>query len=186
MPNYNFYKNTRRTEVDLRREVTNFLDGSYPEIAKKIIVILRRMRRDSSGNLTACSCVDDVTGEPDKDTFCYCFGEGYLWDEIFLDAYKVVIKSDVGNALREDVISPTLLNIPIVLFYTDYSEVITEEDKIVELQLNTAGKLVKPYRRIAVYRINTLFDFRVDEGRLEYYKIATRKEEVKFLNGPVG
>jgi hypothetical protein len=187
MPNNNFYKNTTRTEIDMRKEMTNFLQGSYPEIAKKMPAILRRMRRTTSGTLTDCACVDDVTGEPDKDTFCgLCFGEGYYWDEIFLDVYKVVIKSDVGNALKEQLASPSLWNIPVVLFYTDYAETITEDDKIVELSLNTAGEVVEPYQRVAVYRINTLFDFRADEGRLEYYKIATYKEDVKFLNGPNG
>jgi len=187
MPNNNFYKGITRTEISLRDEMTNFLQGSYPEISKKIPAVLRRMRRTDSGGLTACACVDDVTGEPDKDHFCgFCFGDGYYWDEIFLDVYKVIIKSDVGNALKEQLASPSLWNIPVVLFYADYSEVITEADKIVELNLNTAGEKVKPLRRTAVYRINTLFDFRADNGRLEYYKIATYKEDVKFLNGPGG
>jgi hypothetical protein len=171
----------------MRQELINFLDGSYPEIAKKQPVILRRMRRDSSRNLTACACVDEVTGEPDKDTFCInCYGEGWYWDEIFLDAYKVIIKSDVGNALKERVVAPSLANVPIVLFYTDYGETITEDDKIVELRLNNAGGIVSPYERVAVYRISTIFDFRADNGRLEYYKVATYKEDIAYLNGPDG
>ena len=186
MPNYDFYNISRRSEVDLRREMTNFLQGSYPEIPKKTPAVLRRMRRDSNDNLIECGCVDDVTHEPDKDTFCWCFGEGYLWDEIFLDVYKVIVKSDVGNALKEAWLPPGLSNVPITLFYTDYAETITEDDKIVELRLNNAGEIVKPYKRIAIYRINTLFPFRADKGRLEFYKIATYQEDIKFLNGPTG
>jgi len=187
LPNTNFYTGITRTEPDLRKEVTNFLQGSYPEIAKKMPAVLRRMRRTASGGLTACVCVDDVTGEPDKDHFCaVCSGEGYLWDEIFLDVYKVVIKGDAGNAVKKQLASPSLWNVPIVLFYADYTKVITEDDKIVELNLNAAGKKIEPLKRTAIYRINTLFDFRADNGRLEYYKIATHKEDVKFLNGPSG
>jgi hypothetical protein len=115
-----------------------------------------------------------------------CFGEGWYWDEIFLDAYKVVIKSDVGNALIERTTAPSLANVPIVLFYTDYAETITRDDKIVELRLNNAGDIVRPYQRMAIYRISAIFDFRADNGRLEYYKIATYEEDVRFLNGADG
>jgi hypothetical protein len=187
MPNSNFYRGIRKTEIDMRQEVINFLDGSYPEIPKKQPAILRRMRRDSDDNLIPCACVDDVTGEPDKDTFCLpCYGEGWYWDEVYLDVYKVIIKSDVGNALRERAIAPSLANIPIVVFYADYAETITKDDKIVELRLDNAGNIVQPAKRTAVYRIATLFPFRADNGRLEYYKIATYEEDIRFLNGASG
>lgn len=183
-----FYSSlSRRSEVDMRQEMNNFLDGSYPEIAKKQKAVLRKMRRDSSGDLTECECVDDTTKEPDVDVFCpYCQNEGYYWDESFIDVYRIIVRSDVGNSTRENLIDPTLLNIAIVVFFMRSTVDVTEADKIVELVLDTEGVPIKPYKRKAIYRINTTFPFRADKGRLEYWKVGTFEEKRKFLNGPQG
>jgi hypothetical protein len=188
MPSDDFYsKALYRTEPSMRNEMINFLDGAFPEIAKKQRALLRKMRRDSSEDLIACACVDANTGEPDKDTWCpYCSGEGNYWDEEWLDVYKIILRSDVGNAFKETLLPATLQNIPIILFFTRYTSTITEDDKIIEMRLNTSGTVYQPYTRQAVYRIGTLFDMRSDNGRLEYWKIAAFKEERKFLNGPDG
>ena len=171
------------TEPDLRKEFNNFLDGNFSEIAKKQKALLRRMRRDSNGNLIECDCVDEVTKEPDKDTFCIsCNAEGYLWDEIFIDIYRKVVRSDVGNSTREHPIAPTLMNTPVVVFYMRSSVVVTEEDKVVELLLNSEGELIKPYKRRKIYRIGSLLDFRSDNGRIEFWQIDTYAEKVKFLS----
>jgi hypothetical protein len=188
MPSNDFYsQNSFRTEVNLRQEMENFLDGAFPEISKKQKALLRKMRRDDNGDLIPCACVDATTGEPDKDTWCsYCASEGFYWDEQWLDVYKIVIRSDVGNAGREVLLAPTTQNIPVVLFFARYSAEITTNDMIVELKLNTNGTVYKPYTRSAIYRIGTLYDMRSDNGRLEFWKIATYAENRKFLNGPNG
>lgn len=186
MPSTDFYSSgTYRSEVSLRDEMEHFLDGAFPEIAKKQKALIRKMRRDTDGDLVSCACVDDNTGEPDVDTFCpHCYGESYYWSEDWIDIYKVIIRSDVGNADRERLLPPTIQNIPVVLFFARYSEEITADDRIVELKLNADGTLYRPYTRLAIYKIGTLFDMRSDNGRLEYWKIAAYKEERKFLNGP--
>lgn len=188
MPSNDFYsQGSVRTEPDMRTEMEHFLDGAYPEIAKKQKALLRKMRRDSSNNLIPCVCVDSNTGEPDKDTFCpLCFSEGSYWNEEWIDVYKIILRSDVGNAFRENLLPATVQNIPIVLFFARYSEEITEDDRIITMKLNIDGTVYKPYTREAVYRIGSLFDMRSDNGRLEFWKIATFKEERKFLNGSNG
>lgn len=170
-----------QTEIDMRQEMTNTLDGKYPEVKKKHTAILRKLRRP----LVQCSCVDPNTHEPDKDTFCaFCWGEGYIWDEIYIDVYKVVIKSDVGNADKEVLHSPGLINEPLVIFYTRSSVDITEKDKIIELILDSEGELAQPLQRKKLYRIGTAIDLRLDHGKLEYWKLDCYSEYRKFLNGP--
>jgi hypothetical protein len=131
--------------------------------------------------------VDKVTNEPDLDHFCvYCFNEGYFWDEVFIDVYKVILKSDVGNASKERLISPGLINQPLVIFYTRSRVSISLEDKVVELELNNDGTPVQPYVRKNIYRIGTAIDLRSDNGKLEYWKLDCYAELRKFLNGPNG
>ena len=173
------YKNLR-TEPDMRQEIINTLDGSFPEIAKKQIAVLRKMRIPAQ----QCPCVDAVTHEPDKDTFCpFCWGEGFLWDEIFIDFYKVPLKGDAGNSENEEITSPGLMNEPIMVFYIRYSVDLTDNDKIIELQLDREGQPIRPYQRKRLYRIGTLIDMRSDNGRLEYWKVDCYSEFRKFLNG---
>ena len=182
-----FYSGAGRTEPDMREEFNNMMDGKWPEIAKAQPIVLRKLRRDSAGKLVRCPCVDVLTGEADLDHFCpVCHGEGSLWDEHMYDGYKVVLRSDVGLASREDLIKPGLLNIPFVIFYMRSRVDITIEDKIVELVLNQAGKPVRPFKRDYLYRIGTPIDLRSDGGKLEYWKLDCYAEERKFLNGLEG
>jgi hypothetical protein len=171
------------TEPNMRQEMINTLQGSYPEIAKKQRGLLRRQRLP----LALCSCISPVTREPDKDHFCpYCHGEGFLWDEIFLDFYKIVLGSEVGNANNDTLAQPGLIEPGLVVFFTSSSETITKNDRIVELVLDVEGEPVLPYQRRALYRIGTPIDFRSDNGKLEYWKLDCFIEERKFLNGAHG
>lgn len=183
-----FYTRTsgKTTEPDMRQELDNMFDGIFPEVAKAQKGLLRRMRRDSTDALIQCDCVDVLTHEPDKDHFCpVCHGEAYLWDEEWIDFYKVVLRSDVGLSSKEDLIRPGLMNIPLVSFYIRGTVNITEQDKIVEMVTNAAGIVVQPYRREHLYRITTALDFRSDYGKLEYWKLDCYAEKRKFLNGLV-
>lgn len=178
------YSNSRRTEPSMRDELNYTFDGKYPEIAKSHKAVLRRMRRTSSNELIPCECVDTYTKEPDVDKFCpFCWGEGNKWDEVWIDIYKIIIRSDVGLAGKEDLIAPGLMNIPLVIFYVRSSVVITEQDKLVEVILNSEGGIESPVKRRYLYRIGTAVDYRSDNGRLEYWKLDCYAEKRKFLNG---
>jgi hypothetical protein len=171
----------------MRQEFNNTMDGHGVEVSKKQTAVLRKMRRDDDGNLTECPCVDSITREPDRDYFCpFCWGEGYYWDEEWIDVYKVILRSDVGLSSKEDLIAPGLINIPLVIFYTRSSVDVTDKDKVIELVTDTEGDPVQPYRREFLYRIGTPIDFRSDNGRLEYWKLDCYAEQRKFLNGPEG
>lgn len=177
---------TSGTEPNMRQELNNTFDGVFPEVSKAQPALLRKMRRDSNNKLILCPCVDVLTHEPDVDTFCnICHGDGNLWDETPIDVYSVVLRSDVGLSSKEDLIRPGLMNIRLVSFYLRSSVDITEQDKIVELVLDTAGNPVRPYRRENLYRITTAIDYRSDNGKLEYWKLDCYSEKRKFLNGLV-
>lgn len=180
---YNFY--TRgRTEPSMRDEMIHTLEGFFPEIAKKIPVLLRKMRRDQYDHLIRCECVDPVTKEPDKDNFCpLCHGEGHKWDEKLMDVYKVVIRSDVGNSTKEQWFDPGIVNLGDALFYTEYNQPVTEDDKIVELTLDLEGKVTRPPSRHKLYRIVSALPLRGDTGRVEFLKLGCFEEKRKFLNG---
>lgn len=175
---------TLRSEPNMRQELERTFDGDFPELSKRQWGVLRAMRRDTNGNLIPCPCVDVLTKEPDLDSFCpICHGEGKLWDEDFMPLYRVIIRSDVGLAAREEIIAPGLINIQIITFYTTWDQEITEDDKIIELNLNKDGTAVIPYKRKKLYRIGTPIDLRSDSGKLEYWKIDCYQEYRKFLNG---
>jgi hypothetical protein len=182
----NFYQPVE-TEVNLRREMYHTMYGHFPELPKGQMHIFRKMRRDANLNLLPCPCTSSITQEPDLDFYCpICMGEGYYWDEQFFEGYKVVVKSDVGNAQREKLLSPGLINIPIVTFYTKADLDFTLNDRIVEIIRDHEGKPIQPYKRKYIYRIDAPIDLRSDHGRLEYWKLACYSMQRKFLNGPLG
>jgi hypothetical protein len=178
------YPSSGSTEPDMRKELKNTMEGHYPEIAKGQKALLRKMRINSSGDYIGCPCVDKVTKEPDKDVFCpVCHGEGKLWDESYINVYKVLLKSDVGNVYREVLSAPGLNSASMAKFFCKSSVAITSKDKIVELVLNNEGKASQPLERRALYKIVAAVDHRADNGRLEYWKLDCYQEKRKFLNG---
>tara|TARA_Y100000310_G_scaffold334500_1_gene414434 strand:+ start:302 stop:829 length:528 start_codon:yes stop_codon:yes gene_type:complete len=166
------YPTSGSTEPDIRKEFKNTMDGGYPEISKAQKALFRKMRRNASNELTKCPCVDSVTDEPDIDIFCpVCHGEGYLWDESYIEVYKI----DQRNEL--------IYKAPIMVFYCRSSIDITEKDRIIELVLDEEGKLTEPVKRKARFKIKQAIDFRSDNGRLEYWKLDCYEKAYKFLNG---
>jgi hypothetical protein len=180
-----FTSSTSGTEPDMRQELINTLDGYYPEVAKGTTGLLRKMRRDDNNILTPCTCVDSVTNEPDKDRFCpICFGEGSMWDEEEISYYRVYEGSDTMNTQKDRLMKPGLLNQPFVIFYIRYSNEITKEDKIVEIELEDDGTASEPMRRKRIFRISNFWEYRADNGKLEYYKVFCYLDSVKHLNAP--
>lgn len=169
----------------MRQELIDMFDGKSPEIPKAQGGLLRRMRRDANDRKIPCPCVDSLTKEPDKDRWCpVCYGDAFLWDEEELQFYRILPASNTANALQDELRQPGLINIPIVVFYIRYDSRITEDDKIVRIALDLEGEPVTPRSREAIYRVNAVWDYRADNGKLEYWKVFTHFEDVKFLNPP--
>lgn len=149
-------------EIDLREELHNLLFGASDETAKGRIGLLRRMRRDSNGNLVNCPCRDEITNEPDKDYFCRtCWGMGYLWDEETITYFK-----DDDTMRKEE-----------VYFYLEYTVEPSDEDYIILIVRDEDGVPEAPVGREGkVYKIIKAEPFRSDTGRIEYWRCRTKIE----------
>ena len=183
----NFYVNSPiGSEPDMRQELIDMFDGKYPEIPKAQVGLIRRMRRDVNDRVLVCPCVDLVTKEPDRDHFCpICYGEGAYWDEIELQYYAMPAeRRDLSLSIKDTLEPPGLINVPTVVFYVRYDSIISLGDKVIRLVTDADGTILTPRRRRSIFRINSLWDFRSDHGRIEYWKVFAHKESVKFLNAP--
>ena len=181
-----YYSSSDSTEPNMRKELINTIDGSFPEIAKGHPVLLRKARLDGDNQPVSCDCVDETTQEPDKTNFCpLCFGHGYYWDEEWISAYSTLETStDASNAFLNKIIPPGIIDYPSVVFYTRYSDVITTHDRFIEVELNNDGTVVEPVNRLTIFRVNYVWQYRADEGKFEYNKVFSHKENIKYLNKP--
>jgi hypothetical protein len=170
------------TEVDLRKELDNMFDGTSLELPKARQVMLRRMRKDSGGNLIEAPSVDPLTKEPDLDTYDpYSLGENYLWDEEIVKCRKMYHGSDTSFASRFKYLPPGQLNVQSVVFFFQHFVEPKIEDRIVEIELDLSGNIVTPITRTKVYRPQTIIDYRSDYGRLEYWAVyCTEKDAIKI------
>lgn len=160
------------SEIDLRKELNNFLEGFGGDISKQHTLLLRKARLDANGDVIVCACVSSLYKESDRLSQCpYCLGEGFIWDETFIYGYE--IEFDGKSSLADQLVGFKPGNVKSYqkVFYIKYSVPITENDKIVTLTLNKSGKFDKYTKRKAVYRIETLLELRADYGRVEYYAL---------------
>jgi len=176
-----FYEISGRTEISLRDEFFDTLYGNGIEISKKQTGLLRIMRRDASGELIKCSCSVGASKMADKTLPCQiCLGEGYLWDESYVDFYRT--DPSGAGGMREKLSPPGLVNVPQRSFYIKYDDSLTEDDRVIELFLDAEGLIAEPRRRKAIYRIGAVFDFRADNGRVEYLRATGYEEKSLPLN----
>jgi len=165
----NFYGH--QTEINLRDELNNTIDGFFPEISKSQTGLIRKIKRDVDGKMLECACRSNPFKEAEKDLYCpLCLGIGYYWEETFVDFYMWEPGYDTALALREMLSIPGDVASPLQIFYLKYSENLTKEDRMVTLVLDKEGFIKKPYTRKEIYRLGTVRDYRSDNGRLEFWK----------------
>jgi len=156
-------------ELDLRTEMHRTLYGAIDEEPKGRLGLLRRMRRDSNGDLVRCPCRDNITDEPDKDYYCrYCLGMGYFWDE----AKIVYYRNDDSFRKREGKNQEFEGDD----FFLEYDVVIAPEDYIVTVDLDSEGKPTLPVTRSKMFKILSADPFRSDNGRIEFWRVRAVEE----------
>tara|TARA_Y100000310_G_C20641678_1_gene794302 strand:- start:902 stop:1483 length:582 start_codon:yes stop_codon:yes gene_type:complete len=171
-------RTSHSNEIDLRTEFDDLILGGATSIPHGRKALIRKMRRDSDNNLTACSCVDSSTGEPDTEAECsFCLGEGFYWDEVWTVVYSTYVGADGGMANRVRALTPGSLRVDYKVFYMKYDTDISYQDKIVELRLDSEGDPVVPYNREAIYKPQTIVEYRSDRGRTEYLAIYCREQD---------
>lgn len=174
-----------QTEANMRQEMINTLQGAYPEMAKGQTGVLRRMRRDSNGDVIACECIDSVTKEPDKSFFCpFCLSTGHYFDEEYVTFYKVLLDTSFSAVRRHNMLEPGIIDGNFIAFYLMSSVLIKKEDKIIEISLEEDGSPSSPIVYVASYEIDKAWDYRSDNGKIEYWKVFTHREETKYLVPP--
>jgi len=175
--------NSGRTEISMRDELLNTFNGTFSEISKKQKGLIRVLRRDSNSIPIKCACTSSAWNSPDKDGFCpYCHGVGYIWDEDYVWFYRWEPGSDTTQALADKLVLPGKLNVPLRLFYLDYSNNLTKDDLLIELELGKNGTPSIPLRRRFIYRLGYLYDYRLDNGRLEYWQAIGYEDKTLPLN----
>lgn len=181
MSKNNFYPSVSSArEIDLRSEFLKTIFGSEQEIAKGQKGLLRQFRRENE-SLVKCSCVSNVTAEPDRDFKCpICLGEGYLWDESFITSYSVDLSGDGALALTSQLPHSTVNGL-LKTFYIPSTIVLTGQDKIVLLMLDSEGSPITPLRRRSIFTIATLRDLRLDNARVEFWKADCYEDVNKYL-----
>lgn len=181
---WDFYNvsSTGGSEINLRKEFQHTQDGNAPEIAKFQPALLRRFRLDGNGTKILCSCVSPVTGEPDRERRCpICLGEKYQWDEIAIELYHAEVNTESQKSDRESLRRPGIMNTPLRVFYISYLVDLTQEDKLVLLVLDKEGNISQPQRRSELYVISTLNPMRLDNGKLEFWKVNGYRDNNKHL-----
>lgn len=171
----NFYKKSK--EIDLRENFDNLVFGKDGGTPHNHLVLLRKRKLDSNNNFIKCTCVNSLSKEANSESNCqFCLGEGYIWKETFYRCYSVLMGADGGKANRTKRIKGGSIRTDFKIFYFKFDTKISYKDKIIELRLDNEGNVSVPYQRDAIYKPETIQEYRSDNGRLEYIAVYAREE----------
>ncbi len=173
----NLYPDTR-TEIDLRSELQQTIDGNAYEIAKGRMYILRRMRRvPGTDERIRCACFNPDTKEGSADVYCpYCHGEGHLWDEEWFKGLN--IKNRMARQARLDAIIQEItgqIYPGLSYIYTTYDICPTRHDRVITPQIDVQGNIQWPIKIAAYYYVEKPDHKRCDDGRIEYWRLTVRE-----------
>ncbi len=175
-------------EIDLRSELDEFFFGYNSGVRHGNFVLIRRMRRDSTGKKIACSCLHPITREADPDcSFCSSGSgdaEGYLWSETWAWSFSTYGGGDGGLINRIINMPPGQLRVDFKVFYFRYDVDIRYGDKIVEVRLDEEGNITLPFTRETIYSPQTIERKRSDNSRIEFYTVHCREDQALRLDFP--
>lgn len=174
-------------EINLRQKFHDLIDGTGCEPQRGHWVILRRM-----DTRQRCSCWNKVGegegkykndnrkyDEPQKDHEI-CGGEGWIYNEELHKVRRRITTPPPGQAGLEQQADFAIMNVPYVIYYFKHYVNPTELDRIVEIDNNEDGSPVNPYVKRSIYNITMAEPFRDINGRIEYWRCAVKKEELRY------
>jgi len=183
-----YYPNSSSgNEINLREEFIKLIDGTSCDPQRGHWVLLKRI-----STRQRCSCWERVgEGEfqysednrkyPEPDPRCtVCNGEGWIYKEELYKTRRRIITPPEGQGSMEKQTDFGLVNVPLIIYYFKNYVRPTEYDRIIEIDNNEDGSPLKPIVKRDTYSIITSEPFRDINGRIEYWRCATKKEELRF------
>lgn len=172
-------------EIDLRTELTKFLDGDDFLPQRGHWILLRRMEKTQR-----CTCWNKVASGSDrymddsrkydepKEDCTICGGNGWIYDDELHLVRRRIIAPPIGLAGQEQQTEIGIINVPYLVFYFKYYVNPKKEDKIIEIENNAAGEPVRPFSHTEIYNISIAEPFRDINGRIEFWRVAVKMEVI--------
>lgn len=174
-------------EPSMRRE----LEIIYDEENRGEIGIFRRLIRDSNNQTIECpKCRHIGTHGHASWHLCdRCLGTGYLWTEEGIKFYKwpgttVARSRRAFKEYRDEGFIETNLHV----VYVEYHVLPNIDDKIIQLRQDTEGNPVivnGQYERFRMWDIRAIDEYRLDGGKIEYWRLATTPNTVGNQGQPL-
>ncbi len=150
--------------------------------------LLRRIRRAPGGQLTLCpQCRKIGTQDHALYHICdKCLGIGYIWDEEWIKYYQWpgtgVARS---RAKYKGYAEAGTLETNLMVIYLEAKVNPILEDKLIEVDFDDAGNPLQPYARRGLFDIRAIDDYRLDNGKMEYFRLACMKTTVGYYGQPL-
>ena len=185
VPPYPFSSTRLYNEIDLREEMQIMLEGNGSWPRRGHWIILRRMDTRQK-----CNCWNEK-GTGDKqysdDNSKYnepklrcpiCHGEGWVYEDELHLARRRLVSPEIGLAAQEQLSDIGWFNINYICFYFQHYVNPAKGDKIIEIELDSKGDPVRPFKQLELYRVAVAEPFRDQLGRIEFWRCSAKLEVV--------
>lgn len=177
-------------DVSIRAEISGTLFSSRGEFPRGKPLIFRRMKRDQYQNPVLCpQCRMKGTLSHARAHVCdKCWGMGYLWKEEWVVAYSWPGQGASPALAKEKKYEEQgVVDSDFNVFYLEYQVKPTLMDKLIEVRLDDEGAPLSPTKPIRVrsFDIRNIDEYRLDSGRLEYWRLTCDQEKFGFIGQPL-
>ncbi len=155
-------------EISMRQEVLDFISGYDYGEPKEIIFVVKKIRRDRTDRPMKCACWNNIKNEGAKG--CHsCGGLGYQYDEKLIMGFLAILQAKRANQALEYKDTPGRSIEVNYIFYTAYNNKLKDGDVLLKPVMTTEGFIDWPLEYTEKYLINASFNYRLDEGRSEFF-----------------
>lgn len=154
-------------EISIRQEILDFISGYDFGEPKETAYVVKKIRRDRTNTARKCSCWDNIKNEGRKGCPS-CSGLGYQNDEKLIIGFLAILQSKRAIESQEYKASVGRADEILYVFYTPYDLKLGTGDIILRPVLTDEGFIDWPLEYTEKYMITSPFNYRLDEGRLEY------------------
>jgi hypothetical protein len=113
-------------------------------------------------------------------------GVGYIWDEEWIRYYQWpgvgVARSRSGY---KEYLEWGALPTNLAVIYVESYVKPTDEDKVIEVAFDDRGNPLQPTVRTMMFDLRAVDDYRLDNGRLEYFRLTAMKQTIGHYGQPI-